>query len=234
MSEKNISCCSSESKKSDNKFGGKFIISSKITPAGFIPVISGEITSEEKLEHLKCRLGKFRDNYRVNPGLYALGNPDKTSDIFVSANYKLSFDILRKELNGLNCWILVLETKGINVWCAAGKGSFGTSELIKRIESAKLDKAVEHKKLILPQLGAVGVSAHEVLKSTGYKVIYGPVRAKDIKSFINNNYTCTTEMRKVEFPLKERAILTPIEFSNYSKHFLYIGILLILIFGLKI
>jgi len=67
----------------------------------------------------------FRMSYAISPGLYAVGNPTKESDVFVSANYKLSFDVLRRELKGFNAWILVLDTKGINVWCAAGKGTFG-------------------------------------------------------------------------------------------------------------
>ena len=61
-----------------------------------------------------------RNNYKIEPGIYALGSPDKNSEVLVTANYKLSFDTLRKNLTGLNVWILVLDTKGINVWCAAG------------------------------------------------------------------------------------------------------------------
>ena len=50
---------------------------------------------------------------------------------------KLSFDILRRELKGLNAWVLVLDTKSINVWCAAGKGTFSTNELISRMSATK-------------------------------------------------------------------------------------------------
>ena len=68
-------------------------------------------------------------NYKVDPGLYALGAPDADSPVLVSANFKMSFDLLREALPGRNAWILVLDTDGINVWCAAGKGTFGTEEL---------------------------------------------------------------------------------------------------------
>ena len=108
------------------------------------------------------RWGINRDNYRVNPGLYAVGTPGQESDVFVTANYKLSFDALRKNLAGVNGWILVLDTKGVNVWCAAGKGTFGTKELVNRIKLVLLEKVVNHKRLILPQLGATGVAAHNV------------------------------------------------------------------------
>ena len=69
-------------------------------------------------------------HFRVEPGLYALGDPSTSSPVLVTANYKMSFDRLRSSLPGRDTWILVLDTKGINVWCAAGKGSIGTDELV--------------------------------------------------------------------------------------------------------
>jgi CO dehydrogenase/acetyl-CoA synthase gamma subunit (corrinoid Fe-S protein) len=126
---------------------------------------------------MKCRLSAFRNNYIVEPGMYAVGAPDKSSDVLVSANYKLSFDALRQVLKGLNAWVLVLDTKGINVWCAAGKGTFGTDELVQRISVTKLNRIVDHRRIIVPQLGAPGISGHEVKKASGFKVCYGPVRA---------------------------------------------------------
>ena len=117
-------------------------------------------------------------NYKVDPGLYALGKPDDKAPVVVTANYKMTFDRLREALTGQDLWILVLDTKGINVWCAAGKGTFGTKELIERIESSGLADIVSHRDLILPQLAGPGVSAHVVKKSSGFKVIYGPIRAR--------------------------------------------------------
>ena len=52
---------------------------------------------------IKCRISSFRMRYTVNPGLYAVGEPDRESDVFVTANYKLSFDIVRRELKGAEC-----------------------------------------------------------------------------------------------------------------------------------
>jgi hypothetical protein len=87
---------------------------------------------------------------------------------------------------------LILDTKGINVWCAAGKGTFGTDELVGRILKTGLSEIVSHRKLVLPQLGAPGVSAHEVTKQTGFSVVYGPVRAKDIKAFLDSGFQSHT------------------------------------------
>ena len=93
-------------------------------------------------------------NYRVEPGLYAVGQPDPQSPVLVSANYKLSFDRLRCRLAGLSVWILVIDTNGINVWCAAGKGTFGADEIVRCVESSRLSEVVAHRTLIVPQLGA--------------------------------------------------------------------------------
>lgn len=176
-----------------------------------VKTVSTTLSFNDIIGSWKARWGIGRMNYKVEPGLYNVGKPNNDSPVLVSANYKLTFDELRKHLDGLDCWLLILDTNGVNVWCAAGKGTFGTDELVKRIEVTRLSEVVLHKKLILPQLGAVGVSAHEVTKLSGFSVIYGPVRASDIKAFITSGFKCTKEMRKVNFTLKDRLVLTPME-----------------------
>lgn len=90
-------------------------------------------------------------HYTVDPGLYGIGDPDPESPVLVTANYKMSFDLLKRAVSGLDAWILVLDTFGINVWCAAGKGTFGTDESVDRIESSGLGDVVSHRRLIVPQ-----------------------------------------------------------------------------------
>lgn len=190
---------------------------------------SAELTFKDILGAWKVRWGINRMNYKVEPGLYSVGKPDSDSPVFVSANYKLSFDMLRKELKGINAWILTLDTKGVNVWCAAGKGTFGTQELLNRIAVVQLSKVVSHKTIILPQLGAPGVSAHIITKFTGFKVIYGPVKAKDIKEFLNLGMKATPEMRAVNFNAYDRMVLTPVDLvSTYKVSLMVFGILFLL------
>ena len=203
------------------------------TPAGSVPTISPELSSSDLWEHVKCRTSSFRTRYTVAPGLYAVGNPVADSDVFVSANYKLSFDALRSSLAGLDAWLLVLDTKGINVWCAAGKGTFGTDELIRRITQTCLEKVVSHKRIIVPQLGAPGVSAHVVRQKTGFRVHYGPVRAKDIPAYCAGGYKATREMRTVKFPLMDRLVLTPMEINPAMEKFPLYALIVLLVFGLQ-
>ena len=189
------------------------------TPAGIVEQVSTVWTNKDLFSTLKVRWSIGRMNYIVPPGLYAVGVPDENSDVFVSCNFKLSFDHLRRALRGMNAWVLVLDTKGINVWCAAGKGTFGTKELVFRIKEHQLEKIVSHKKVILPQLGATGVAAHTVKDETGFRVIYGPVRAEDIPAFVADRYKATPEMREVKFNLWDRMKLIPIELT-YGKYYL--------------
>ncbi len=167
-------------------------------------------TAELK-DHILARVGFRRQNHKVTSGLYSLGQPNPDSPVFVTSNYTLSFDALRSSLKNINCYVLVLDTQGINVWCAAGKGTFGTDELVKKIAQTNLSDVVSHRKLILPQLGASGVDSFEVEKQSGFKVEYGPVRASDIQEYLKNG--ATTEMRQVKYTLKDRLVLVPVEIS---------------------
>jgi hypothetical protein len=174
---------------------------------------TSSLTFADRLDHFLARWGVDRMGHRVEPGLYQLGNPTPDSPVLVSANYTLSFDALRSVLTGADCYILVLDTKGINVWCAAGKGTFGTDELVQRIAITGLSSVVRHRTLILPQLGAPGIAAHEVRRRSGFRVEYGPVHARDLPHYLESQ-TVTPDMRRVRFPLKDRLVLTPIEFVH--------------------
>ncbi len=172
--------------------------------------VTSTITPSNRKDHLLVRIGINRNGHRVGAGLYALGSPTPDSPVFVTANYTLSFDALRGVLSGTNCYIMVLETYGINVWCAAGKGTFGTEELVRRIKTTNLNEVVRHHLLILPQLGAAGVSAHQVKKRSGFKVEFGPVPASDLPEYLKT-HRATPEMRRVRFKLSERLIVAVVD-----------------------
>lgn len=186
---------------------------------------SGEITYANRLDHLMARLGVKREQHLVEPGLYIMGKATKESPVFVSANYTLSFDSLRSALHDNDCYILVLDSKGINVWCAAGKGTFGTDELVHRIEATGLNDVVSHRILIVPQLGATGVDACEVRRRCGFKVEFGPVRAADLPEYLKT-HQATQEMRRVRFTLYDRIVLIPVEMKNFLMPVLIASVIL--------
>jgi acetyl-CoA decarbonylase/synthase complex subunit gamma len=189
------------------------------------------MVGSDRLGTVAARLGVGRMDYQVRPGLYAIGQPTPASPVFVSANYKLSFDHLRGALAGRSGWILVLDTKGINVWCAAGKGTFGTEEIVRRVGSCGLDRVVSHRTLVLPQLGAPGVAQHEVRKRTGFSVKYGPVRAAELPAWLDAGMIATPEMRRVRFDLRDRAVLVPVELVMGGKQALLVAAVLLLLGG---
>lgn len=229
-------CCSvpaaSSSDHSAAALDQPFVTGSYNTAAGPLPQVSSALQPSDHWGTFKARWGVGRMDYAIDPGLYALGNPDKESPVLVTANYKMSFDSLRSLLPGRSAWILVLDTKGINVWCAAGKGTFGTAELLHRIESSGLKNIVSHRKLILPQLGAPGVAAHQVKQASGFKVHYGPIRAKDIPAYLDSGLRATAAMRIMTFPIKDRAVLIPIELVAALKPFLIMAPVLFILSGI--
>jgi hypothetical protein len=179
----------------------------------------------EYWDHFLARWGVNRAGHLVEPGLYILGDPNPQSPVFVTANYTLSFDALRSELAGIDGYILVLDTIGVNVWCAAGKGTFGTDELVHRIATTHLAEIVSHRVLILPQLGGPGVAAHDVRKRSGFKVEYGPVRAADLPEYLRLG-KATPEMRQVQFGLLDRITLIPVELVHFLLPMLILGLVL--------
>jgi len=209
-----------------------YVIAAQPTPVGDVPRVASRLTRRDRLGHWAMRWGIGRETYRVTPGLYALGTPDGDSPVVVTANYKMTFDLVRRDLAGLDAWLLVLDTKGINVWCAAGKGTFGSDELLARLAATRLAEVVNHRRLILPQYGAVGVAAHTVRQKSGFTVIYGPVRVIDLPAFLAAGHQATEGMRSATFTLRERLVLTPVEFTILWKEIAWAALALFVLGGI--
>ena len=183
-----------------------------------VATVGTAMTWRDRLGAIRVRCGIRRMNYRVRPGLFAVGRPGPDAPVLVSSNYKLSFDHLRRSLAGRDAWILVLDTHGINVWCAAGKGLFSTDEVVRWVELADLSSVVSHRKLVLPQLAAPGVAAHEVRRRTGFRVVYGPACAADIARFLDARMKATPDMRQVRYRMRDRAVLIPVEVVTGARY----------------
>jgi hypothetical protein len=145
---------------------------------GFIRV-DHEWSGDEWRSAFLCRLGRFGTHSRVPPGLYALGSPDSSSAVLVTSNYRLSFDLLRRDNEGLDCWILALDTKGLGVGSAAAAGLFSTDELVIRINASRLARVVSHRALTLPPRAASVVDAALIARATGFEARIGPSRTAD-------------------------------------------------------
>lgn len=137
-------------------------------------------------------------------GLIEVGNPDGKSPVFVTCNYRLTVARVRKALRGLNAYLLVANSRGINVWCASTGGLLTNHEVISVLKTSGIEQHVNHRQAILPQLAATGIESRVVERKTGWNLIWGPVYAKDIPSFLENKLAKGSRTREVAFPWVQR------------------------------
>jgi hypothetical protein len=154
---------------------------------------------------------------KVRPGLYALGQPDRGSPVLVTGNFDLTVRRLVKAIDGsVDAWILVADSAGINVWCAAGGGYFTAEKVIAAVRSSRLAEVVDHHALILPQLCANGVDGWRIRREIGWGVHWGPAKAVDIPAYLSAKRKKTDAMRWVQFPLKDRMEMVTVTLGFYG------------------
>lgn len=149
----------------------------------------------------------FETIFRLFPypepvGLYKIGHPTKQSMVFVTVNYEYTIRRVARKLKGKDCWLLVCDSRGINVWCSSLAHHFGTEDIIEAIKLTRLADYLSHRKLILPQLCASNVSLEAIQKETGFAPQFGPVYISEIDSYLKQSGG--TDFRKVSFGLKSR------------------------------
>jgi ferredoxin len=137
-------------------------------------------------------------------GIIRIGNPNGSSPVFLTGNFHLTVTRVKKALNGLDAYLLVANSRGINVWCAATGGLFTNHDVISVLKVSGIEELVDHRKVILPQLAGTGVESTTIKNKTDWKVIWGPVFAKDIPEFLKNDLKKDASMRKTEFDFTQR------------------------------
>ncbi len=137
-------------------------------------------------------------------GLVTIGSPGRDSPVFLTGNFWLTVERVKRSLRGIDCYLLVANSRGINVWCAASGGHFTNHDVVSTLKLSGIEDRVKHRNVILPQLSATGIEAREIRERTGWTVVWGPVYAEDIPAFLPNGSRKTPEMRTVKFPLVQR------------------------------
>jgi 2-polyprenyl-3-methyl-5-hydroxy-6-metoxy-1,4-benzoquinol methylase len=154
---------------------------------------------------------------KVRPGLYAVGHPDPSSPVLVTGNFDLTVRRLVQAIAGkVDAWVLVADSAGINVWCAAGGGYFTAEKVIAAVKSSHLEKVVKHHALILPQLCANGVDGWRIREETGWGVHWGPAKAIDIPAYLAAKRNKTDAMRWVRFPFQDRLEMVTVTLGFYG------------------
>ena len=142
--------------------------------------------------------------YPVTPGLMIFGKPDRQSPVLITTNYELTVRRVARALSGLDCYLLVAPAGGINVWCAAGDGSFSIDSIISILKTSRIGELAGHRRLLLPELCANGIDMFEVRRRTGWTAVFGPARAEDVREYFRRGRKKTQEMLRVTFSAKER------------------------------
>lgn len=147
----------------------------------------------------------FREfSHRANTGLFAIGNPGRKSHVVVTGNYTETVRRVRETLKGMDIWLLVANSRGINVWCAAGGGHLTHHDIISAIVTSKISEKVDSRKIVLPQLSATGIERRRIEEATGWEAVWGPAMVQDLPTFLEQEHNATPGQRTVRFPLTDR------------------------------
>ncbi len=142
--------------------------------------------------------------HRAPTGLVRIGNPGRSSPVLVTGNFTLTVRRMRDALRGHDCWLLVANSKGVNVWCASGGGHFTHHDIISAIHVSGIRDLVDHREVILPQLCATGVERRRITEATGFETRWGPARLEDLSAFLDRGARVHSRERFMRFPLWER------------------------------
>lgn len=142
--------------------------------------------------------------FPTRTGLRVIGQPGPDAPVFVTCNFDLTVRRVTIALQGLDCYLLVAPSHGINVWCAAGGGMFNAHSVTSVVKTSRIGEKVNHRLLILPQLSAPGIDIARVEEEIGWRCTFGPVYARDIQAYVANEFKKTDDMRCVKFPLRDR------------------------------
>jgi len=138
------------------------------------------------------------------PCLVKIGNPDCSSPVLVTCNWRLTIRELLYRLRGEHLYLLVANSRGINVWCAAAGGHFTHHDVISIIKTSGIEDLVDHRTLVLPQLAATGIDIGYIKKKIDWRSVWGPVSARDIPEFLAGDGEKSDRMRRVGFGLGRR------------------------------
>ncbi len=143
--------------------------------------------------------------HRAKTGLLRIGEPGREAPVLVTGNFTLTVRRLRDALRGHDAWLLVANSRGINVWCAAGGGHLTHHDVISVVRTSGIADRVDRQELILPQLCATGVERRRITEATGFATRWGPARLEDLPAFLERGARVSQRERFMRFPLWERA-----------------------------
>jgi NAD-dependent dihydropyrimidine dehydrogenase PreA subunit len=137
-------------------------------------------------------------------GLVKIGDPGRNAPVLLTCNFRLTVERVRRALEGIDAYLLVANSRGVNVWCAATGGLLTNHDVVSVLKTSGIEDLVDHRRVILPQLAATGIEGKIIHKKTGWRVVWGPVYATSIPAFLSGGIEKTVGMRTVSFSWLQR------------------------------
>lgn len=150
-------------------------------------IVFPDIPPEDALALLTLRQNIYTDPQKplqMEPDLYKIGSPDKTSPVLLTTNFSLTYFTVAgdAESSGIPCYLLVCDTEGLSVLTAFAADKLTPKKISKFIEKTEIGKKVDHREIIIP--GLVSKMSGALEEKSGWKVVVGPKDSKDLKGFL--------------------------------------------------
>ncbi len=139
----------------------------------------------------------------IASGVYRIGAPDADAPVLLTGNFLATIELLRRALAGQDCYLVVMDTSGWNVWCASDAGLFTAEKATALMRLYGVERLVSHHRIVIPRLG--GRIHTRLAALTQWEVVTGPIEARDLPDFLQNGVV-TPEMRSLDrmYRLPER------------------------------
>ena len=124
---------------------------------------------------------------QVDSGLYEFNNPDKTSIIFLTTNFALTYYAVASELESLPVpsYLIVVPAQGMSVLTAWSAETFNPEIVKQTLEKLDIKNKIDTRKIIIP--GLLGEMAEELQQyCSDFEFIKGTNEASDISKFVEN------------------------------------------------
>lgn len=148
-----------------------------ISPWAIIPILTWR----------DCAYTDPRTPSSIKPGLYKVGSPSESSPLMVTANFALTYHIVKDDIEkgGVDAWLLVIDTEGASVQSAVAGRRFTAERIREFMRSEDVFSKVNHKSIILPGYAAKISGELEGLLAD-WRVYVGPKDSSGIPSFVRD------------------------------------------------
>jgi acetyl-CoA decarbonylase/synthase complex subunit gamma len=121
---------------------------------------------------------------QVEPKVYAIGEPDKSSPFIFTTNFSLTYYTVESDVEAsrVPCYILVVDTEGTSVLTAYSGDKLNEKSVADAMAKHSVESLVNHHKLIIP--GYVAVMSGKLEEATGWEIMVGPRESSMLPKYL--------------------------------------------------